>query len=140
MRCEVLVKVLRCTQADCTKALVLDAGMCKAYVRRSTARQNLKKFEEALADARAARKLEPGNKELKRIQRAVEAAQLEHEYDQASTTRRFDESGDERARRRFPARVCFSPWRLFYSPRALVRCVGTRCASMLDTRTNTPKK
>mmetsp|Transcript_19323 Transcript_19323/g.37317 ORF Transcript_19323/g.37317 Transcript_19323/m.37317 type:complete len:949 (-) Transcript_19323:160-3006(-) len=73
-------------EADCTKALVLDAGMCKAYVRRSTARQNLKKFEEALADARAARKLEPGNKELKRIQRAVEAAQLEHEYDQVLIT------------------------------------------------------
>ena len=39
-------------------------------------------FDGALADAKAARTADPTNKELKRLVRAVEATQLEHEYEQ----------------------------------------------------------
>jgi hypothetical protein len=57
-------------EADCSKALVLEPGHRKALVRRAAARRELAQFAGALTDAKAARALDPSDKELKRLVRA----------------------------------------------------------------------
>lgn len=51
---------------DCTKALSIETGYVKAFLRRSTARLKLKNYQGAVDDLTKALSLEPGNVEAKK--------------------------------------------------------------------------
>ncbi|XP_025807556.1 RNA polymerase II-associated protein 3 isoform X1 [Panicum hallii] len=77
LRRQVIWRLFKEAEDDCTEALNLDDRYIKAYSRRITARKELGKFKEAMDDAEFAISLEPNNPELRKQYSEIKALHME---------------------------------------------------------------